>query len=75
MNQIEFDKCGNCGSESISIVEDSYGIRITCDECGRELFIPNADRFLKTLYLQMIRTAGDIKENYIASCWNQFNSK
>ena len=75
MNQIKFDKCRNCDSENISIVEDSNGIRITCEECERKMFIPNTDKFLKTLYLQMIKTAGDIKENYIATCWNQFNSK
>lgn len=75
MNQIGLDKCGNCGGEKFTMIEDSDGIRITCDECGRELFIPNADRFLKTLFLQMVKTAGEIKENYIATCWNRFNSK
>lgn len=75
MNQIKFDKCGNCENENIKMVKESDGIRITCNICGRELFIPDSDQFLKTLYLQMIKTAGDIKENYITVCWNQFNSK
>ena len=73
MNHLHLTKCGNCENENITMVKESDGIRITCELCGRELFIPDSDQFLTSLFLQMMKTASDIRENYIINRWNKYN--
>lgn len=73
MNHLHLTKCGKCGSENLDMNRESGGMRITCNDCGRELFIPDSDEFLRALYLQMMKAASDIRENYIVTLWNRFN--